>query len=81
MKSLLTELQFEQLENQELRSKLYKIKAEVKILKMQINILFKEVALKQSDTNKEGFIKGEIILDLDAQAKVLDMIQELIKTN
>ena len=79
--NLTTQLQFEQLENQELRSKLYKINAEVKILKMQINILFKEVALSQSNINKEAFIRGEVILDADAQSKVLEMIEELIKTN
>ena len=79
--NLLTELQFTQLENQELRSKLYKIKAEVKILKMQIHILFQEVALSQSNINKEAFIRGEVILDADAQSNVLEMIEELIKTN
>jgi hypothetical protein len=81
MKSLVTELQFEQLENQELKTRLFSLKAEIKILKMHVNVFFKEVALSQSNTNTAGFIRGEVILDQDAQARVLEMIDEVIKTN
>lgn len=81
MSTLLTELQFEQLENHELKRKLATIKHDAKIAKLEIAILFSDLSLSQSTTNLKGFMDDQIILSKEDKNKILAIIDGVIKND
>jgi hypothetical protein len=81
MSTLLTDLQFEQLENHELKRRLSTIKHDAKIAKLEIAILFSDLSLLQSTTNLKGFMDDEIILSKEDRNKILAIIGNIIKND
>jgi hypothetical protein len=81
MSTLLTDLQFEQLENHELKRRLSTIKHDAKIAKLEIAILFTDLSLLQSTTNLKGFMDDEIILSKEDRNKILAIICNIIKND
>jgi len=81
MSTLLTDLQFEQLENHELKRRLSTIKHDAKIAKLEIAILFSDLSLLQSTRNLKGFMDDEIILSKEDRNKILAIIGNIIKND
>lgn len=77
--NLLTELQFTQLENQELKSRLSSLKHQIELAKLEIKFILFDSAIDTATKNKleqEG-----ILLTNENLEKILGAMDKLIKTN
>ena len=76
MASLLSELQFCQLENDALRERLKTIKMDVNSMKKEIQLYFKEIECTFSGRLEDGSIR----LTKEDQYKLFQIIDQVLKT-
>lgn len=76
MASLLSELQFCQLENDALRERLKTLKMDVNSMKKEIQLYFKEIECTFSGQLEDGSIR----LTKEDQTKLFQIIEQALKT-